>query len=273
MSYTDQRIAKDRRRDVAICQYYITDSNTFELRNSTDYTVGKWRRHWMPEEANVGDKTSVNWVMLRYSDVLLMAAEAEFYLYGDNAPLGVEYLNEVRFRGYSSRGFSVRVKNEDLRPDVYSPDGKAHYAVIRERMLELGHEGLRKYDLIRWGLYAEYLNKMRDEMGTFSNGLDPYRTYQERDVEANQDVDVNYAWPPYINSLYGTPSTSAEMLISSIAVGRENSSVLLARTMATFGEEKISIVARDFKKLKHELYPVPSAELLTNPKLKQCPAY
>ena len=67
----------DKRRDVTICNNLITDTNTFELRNSTDYTVGKWRRYWMPTTAaSNGDRTSVNWVMLRYADVLLMFAEA-----------------------------------------------------------------------------------------------------------------------------------------------------------------------------------------------------
>ncbi|MFX8727509.1 RagB/SusD family nutrient uptake outer membrane protein, partial [Acinetobacter baumannii] len=85
---------------------------------------------------------------MRYADVLLMFAEAENEV--NNGPDAAAYnaVNMVRRRGYGK--ILTATSTIDL------PAGLSHdqffQAIVKERSLELGGEGIRKYDLIRWNL-------------------------------------------------------------------------------------------------------------------------
>ncbi|WP_338357769.1 RagB/SusD family nutrient uptake outer membrane protein [Yeosuana marina] len=75
--------------------------------------------------------------IIRYADVLLMAAEAAFKT--GNSALAADYLNEVRAR---ARG------GANVLPDITS----VTLDVIKhERRIELAMEGERFYDVVRWG--------------------------------------------------------------------------------------------------------------------------
>jgi len=76
--------------------------------------------------------------LLRYGDVLLMAAEA--YHRSGNDTKAAEYLNMVRDRA-------------DLGPAV----GDMFQAIVKERQMELAFEGVRFLDLIRWGMAKDVL--------------------------------------------------------------------------------------------------------------------
>ncbi|GAA4395675.1 RagB/SusD family nutrient uptake outer membrane protein [Nibrella viscosa] len=101
--------------------------------------------------------------IIRFAEVLLMAAETEAEL--GNLEKAREYINQIRRRAANPDGF------------VKMPDGKAaaNYVIqeykepwadkafalkaIRfERRLELGMEGQRFFDLVRWGIAKEVLN-------------------------------------------------------------------------------------------------------------------
>ncbi len=75
--------------------------------------------------------------ILRYADVLLMAAEAAVQT--GNVALATDYLNQVRAR---ARG------GANVLPDVALATLEA---VKHERRIELAMEGERFYDLVRWG--------------------------------------------------------------------------------------------------------------------------
>jgi hypothetical protein len=112
------------------------------------YGVGKWRREY---EVNVPpvreqDYTSCNVPVLRFADVLLMAAEAHLMASNGDKAKGLEYLNMVRRRAY---GVSVNTPNSTV-------DFKElNLQVIKdERMRELCFEGVRRFDLLRWGAYT-----------------------------------------------------------------------------------------------------------------------
>lgn len=74
--------------------------------------------------------------ILRYADVLLMAAEAAFQT--GNTALASNYLNQVRAR---ARGGS------NVLPNVTATMA----AIKHERRIELALEGERFYDVVRWG--------------------------------------------------------------------------------------------------------------------------
>ncbi len=107
--------------------------------------------------------TTNNVKLIRYADVLLMAAECEVEL--GNLEKAREYVNMVRERAANPDGF---VKNDDgsnaanyvigLYNTPWTDANVARKAVRFERRIELGTEGHRFFDLVRWGIAAEEKN-------------------------------------------------------------------------------------------------------------------
>jgi len=98
-----------------------------------------------------------NYRVIRYADVLLMAAEAESHIGGPNA---TNYLNQVRERAFQngSRNYPFNGENNLLE------------AIYKERRLELAGEGHRYFDLVRTGkaqeAYTAYNNAINNEAFT-----------------------------------------------------------------------------------------------------------
>jgi len=87
--------------------------------------------------------------IIRYADVVLMAAEAANEL-GRTAEAG-EYLEMVRAR--------ARGSNAAILPKVTTTDqAEMREAIRHERRVELGMEFDRFYDLVRWGIAREVLH-------------------------------------------------------------------------------------------------------------------
>jgi starch-binding outer membrane protein, SusD/RagB family len=85
------------------------------------------------------DLTSpVNYRVIRYADVLLMAAEANFRI--GNQVLAQQYVNQIRSRAGVP---GVAVNNIDV--------------IYKERRLELSGEGHRYFDLVRTGQASTYI--------------------------------------------------------------------------------------------------------------------
>ena len=108
--------------------------------------------------------TAVNYNIIRFADVLLMAAEAEIET--NNLDAGRELINQVRARAMASPvldadGNNAANYNVGLYSSFASQD-QARSAVRMERKLELSGEGHRLYDLVRWGIAANTLNAYLD---------------------------------------------------------------------------------------------------------------
>lgn len=92
--------------------------------------------------------TKINYPLLRYSDVLLMYAEAQNEYDGAPSQESYDCLKEVRSRaGIDTKDFSLY-------------NGETFRQLVRnERGRELCFESLRKYDLIRWGIFVKSMNE------------------------------------------------------------------------------------------------------------------
>ena len=114
------------------------------IRNS-----GKWRREVEFEQVMDSKRlyTGVNYPILRYSDVLLMYAEASLEYTGTVSQEAYDCVKAIRDRA------AVKT-NEFSSYDVAS----FREFVRNERGRELCFEGIRKYDLIRWGIFVEAMN-------------------------------------------------------------------------------------------------------------------
>lgn len=86
-----------------------------------------------------------NWRLIRYADVLLMAAEAN-HRNGNDGAAQTE-LNKVRSRV----GLA----------DVTATGSDLLNAIVKERQLELALEGFRYIDLVRWGMAADELDNFQ----------------------------------------------------------------------------------------------------------------
>lgn len=105
--------------------------------------------------------TGINFMIIRFADVLLMSAEADIET--GNLESARTKVNRVRERAINSK-----LEREDgtmaanyvigTYDDVWTDANAARRAVRMERMLELGMEGHRFYDLVRWNTVQEELD-------------------------------------------------------------------------------------------------------------------
>jgi len=117
--------------------------------------------------------TAINYNIIRYSDVLLLLAEAEVEL--GNLERARDLVNQVRSRaggcaqGPATSGADVLVAIDDpgitwanyavgTYDDAWTNASAARDAVRLERRIELSQEGHRMYDLRRWGILAQTMN-------------------------------------------------------------------------------------------------------------------
>jgi len=124
--------------------YYKSDKGS--LQDNTSWTPGY---------------AAINFPIIRFADVLLMAAEAEIEV-GD--PMKArDYVNMVRQRAINSpllRKDGTPAANYSIATysDVWGKDDATRAKVRFERKLELSGEGHRFFDLVRWGIAAQTIN-------------------------------------------------------------------------------------------------------------------
>ena len=155
---------------------------------------GKYRFDWMiASPYNGGNDCGAKPIVMRYSDVLLMAAEiAAHQGQLDNAK---GYLKQVRNRAYPNGGDALNVDglsagsaqgNDNYATDDYNAAGTIIKAVIDERALELAGEFLRKADLIRWGLLKTKMDEARTDVTALAEMTGVYAAYgaaaEEKDM-------------------------------------------------------------------------------------------
>lgn len=140
--------------------------------------------------------TATNYKIMRFADVLLMAAEAE--VEAGSLEKAREYVNRVR-----TRADAVHVKNAngtDAAKYVistytapFASKEAARTAVRFERKLELAMEGHRFFDLVRWGVADQDINafltyeKTKIPAGygsaTFTKGRNEYFPIPQRQID------------------------------------------------------------------------------------------
>lgn len=127
---------------------------SMQLSNVPSHSIGrKYEAHpdqWVTNPASVGSVTGpINWRLIRYSDVVLMAAEAAFET--SDKPKAMSYVNMVRKRARNCSdvaGGSIYPK--DLTSINFGD-------IVHERRIELALEQSRWVDLVRWNLTDKYI--------------------------------------------------------------------------------------------------------------------
>lgn len=130
----------------------------------TDESISKYR---FPDGWDVklfkAEDNPLNWVFMRYAEVLLIMAEAQYHVNGADATL--PYLEQLSDRA---------------GVDTWDGSGDFTERILKERSWELCFEGKRWFDLQRLDKIAEYVNRRDD-------GYAPnYDEFMKATVKASQ---------------------------------------------------------------------------------------
>lgn len=175
--------------------------------------------YWSENADSDGDQgtwapgTAVNYSIIRFADVLLMAAECEAQL--GNFSKAEEYVNRVRARAADHESWLFKYNDDEDPSAGFSDEPAANYkineypagsftgqgkdyalrAVYYERKIELAMEGHRFFDLVRWGIADQELNayfnfqgKITSDVrnGKFVKGKNDYYPIPQRQIDLSQ---------------------------------------------------------------------------------------
>ena len=152
---------------------YLPKKNTFQKTDTDNQGSGGWGEQL----------TGINYHIMRYADVLLMAAEAAVESGDEEKARG--YVNKVRQRALNSTTIKATDGSDAANYDIglynsswAGAQSAARTAVRTERRLEFGMEGHRSFDLRRWGVAEtvmnNYITRESQTITSFAKG----QTYQ-----------------------------------------------------------------------------------------------
>ncbi len=202
----------DVRRDLSCVNYKWVSSNgkdVQELAGAMNWYFGKYRFEWMTKAPYTGgNDDGIKPVYMRFSDVLLMAAEIANELGEIN--YAKEQLLKVRSRAFKGHETEAQEYVASL-----SQGDSFFQAIVNERALEFVGEFLRKADLIRWNMLGAKLDEakaeiqqMADRTGKYAKLPDYVYTKMNADgqtlsiygLNLGETSDPGADWAPYTDS-------------------------------------------------------------------------
>jgi len=140
----------------------------------TGFTVRKWLNPNMPQSLVLEAHSEQPFILMRYAEILLNAAEAasELTIAGDAAPAGDNY-QQIAFDAIAA----IRERaGADPLIGISDISGQPGLQIIRkERKKELGFENKTLWDIRRWRTqHSDILNGYTQSDGAFYKGLYPF---------------------------------------------------------------------------------------------------
>ena len=173
----------DVRRDISCVNYVWEDPDGDGIAEPypagfEDWYFGKYRFEWMQTSPYTGgNDDGVKPVFMRYSDILLMAAEIANEIGGAEFANAKKWLKKVRKRAFKGHESKAETYVDNLT------EGESFFnAIVDERALEFVGEFLRKGDLIRWNLLDKKLRETEAEL---------------KEVGKDPEVAGRYLWYRY----------------------------------------------------------------------------
>jgi hypothetical protein len=193
----------DIRRDVTSVPYMWTDGKQV-VNSFKSWNLGKYRYEWLKRVVTNANDDGLNYLYMRYSDILLMAAEAINELDGPVA--AAPYFKEVRSRAFPNNPDQVTAYMSQISV------GKDAFfkAIVKERALEFTGEMLRKGDLIRWNMLKERIDDAKAKMEAYAKRIDY--------ICAFDGVTYPYSQLP-VNLYYKTASDGETIIIHGLKYG------------------------------------------------------
>ncbi|MCJ8167023.1 RagB/SusD family nutrient uptake outer membrane protein [Pontibacter sp. E15-1] len=247
----------DVRRDVTLAFFQINKEDNKEMTRLSQMRDGKFRKYWTSIDGTA-QNLGINWPVLRYADVLLMYAEAENELNGPTAQAMAAY-EQVR-----SRAFTGNLERMGTTPTDQEGFFKA---IMQERLLEFGGEGIRKYDLIRWNKLASTINGTRADLTALMNREGRY---------ANVPTYVYHKPTPLVDTTVPAEVADFELFGGSVANAMYTPAPVTSPAeytrvnwAASVDQSYIESFAVAFEPNKSELFPIYSGVLNQNYRLTQ----
>ena len=170
----------------------IATSDQITGTGAAGYTwCTKFSRHsYQPQS---GTDWANNLPIIRYSDVLLMCAEAINATEGPTSD-AVKYVNAVR----------NRAQLPDLTSSQTATEASFLAAIKQERRAEFMYEGLRWFDLVRWGdfipVMTNFLKQSDEGNGRYSNNVQSFRSIfaiPQSEMDRYDNTGVMWQNPEY----------------------------------------------------------------------------
>jgi hypothetical protein len=186
---------KDLRRDVTVtttCLGGAADEKMILFKKGNKSNGGLSLNKW--DYSRMTDKTfatkqriaGINAPVMRMGDMILLLAET-YSVLGDDANAKGELL-KIRQRAFNPSDASYVSLTSGY---VNSKSGASLLAAIQdERAFELGGEGQRKMDLVRWGILGKKVNELQTQMTAMINSLRSSGSY----TFPNGNVISNYIY-------------------------------------------------------------------------------
>lgn len=144
------------KREIVFSGTAATDNRLYQKHGKiSDFYLNKYRMEWMVRDRKGGDD-GVNYPVMRYTDIILMFAEASLGGITGDVPLNNTGLNpETQFNRIRTR---AGLANKEL----------TMVNLMEERKFEFVGEYIRKYDLMRWGKLKEKLTETMSRIADLS---------------------------------------------------------------------------------------------------------
>ncbi len=155
-------------------------------QNST--STGYWVNKYLDPKDKTGTRT-LDFMIMRYAEVLLNYVESLIELGDYNNPDVVKYINEIR----------NRATMPNVNTAEYNTQAKLRELVRRERRIELAFEGVRYYDIRRWGIFEQVMNGQ--VLGAINPNTNEPVNVEVRSAKANRDM----VWPIPQGELLSNP--------------------------------------------------------------------
>ncbi len=142
-----------------------------ELWGIKNWSFGKLRHEWMKRKATSLDD-GINWQVMRYADIYLMAAEAINEL--DGPATAWQYMKPILDRALPAAKVSALQTKYTASKDAFRK------GIQEQRKFEFAGEMLRKQDLIRWGILDQTLAETKAKLQQFANRQGDYADLPEK---------------------------------------------------------------------------------------------
>ncbi len=254
----------DTRRDITIGPYQVNANNTKSPRTLGAMCDAKWSKLWrVPLLPGTALNPGFNWVIIRFSDVLLMFAEAENEINGSPTPAAIAAFEEVRKRAY--KGNETKIGVTPTTKDAF------FNAVVNERWLEFGSEAIRKYDLIRWNLLATKIAEARQAIQDIRDAKGKFVSVPDSVWWKNNGEEIQFYTATPTNHPYNNPKQKPNPTTGWTGLAWSKN---LTTASAIDGKPLWQAFAALFTPNKSELFPFDQATMdAYQGKLKQNPNY
>lgn len=163
----------DYRRNITCLPYIWNEGKkAVEGASGGGWSFGKLRFEWMTRKVTSTNDDGINYQVMRYADIYMMAAEAENALNGPSN--AAQYLKPILDRAYPADKVSSILAAASASAAAFQQ------TIMDQRKFEFAGEGLRKMDLMRWGKLSSALADTKAKMTRLANREGEYAAYPQK---------------------------------------------------------------------------------------------